>query len=1210
MKHPIIEGMSLNAIENNIQFEIGTYDFWGDLDLSFDELEILKGSLKDFMYSNRVSIDYLCRNYPHAVTTYMVFFVRYKYDSNFWGAISNDLGIDISNDQNMHSTLGSCAKKMFARHRMDYSDVKEDVHKNIAPIIYEACLPPESNLDDLFYVMSYDANKVFDPQIIIEDLLYRRSYVIRKPLYRFLTRFRDDRAIEFILEVRDAMISANQRGSKASRYLGNYTEWKEQEKTKTAISIRKKQEFQTRPYLYFDIGNKGLCIILPRVVMDNEWIDDVAWKIKGENGLEKTIHCNVLGDEGTRYTDLITVAVSPSKKYIITLESMDGIDENSEKKWELDGISNDKILYFNSNGRLINASHILFPYGIMVITKETKIIETDSLDISDQYYPATNNDYRIISVTPLSNGASLKYSLFGNCYLLTAKPQINMFLEGQTVFDLDNNTGIYTKIPVLKILIDGNISSVGLEIRICAVTYPITIDTSKENLFDIGKIAASEITQYGTYSVRLYQLGRFLKQVEFSYVPKIKTNYSTCIMWPRLNERRKKKTYKFKIIDDWEMTFKGCVVGSDGEYYIVSVPSCLGSVKVSLKSMKEGFDFDCELDLPMHPIEVEILDAEGNVIENATDKLYNTGIDGLLESEMWLSLRAFGEYRKKDFAVQLRTANGVEQIEKVNLAQNGAGNLNLSAFNDTLRNCPLPAELEIICDNDEEQTMAIILVTENLSMEYPVSCQIGEKRTYITLNVADDGKDIVVRRFGFDSSEVHIPYSKSILGKNGKKRGYPYPGRLHEGLYYVSGSKEQAVFEFEEETSYELSTGNNVLIVSCRNKNKQSIANIKEWLDSLVIQANKNEQDSDFSLSSAITLMNSSHKLDDLEHAPFDDADIEKLVALAYFVNSKIPKAKKEILRKCMRLISTKFLHRGDRYRMIELLMELNAPQEVFDICLKEYSLILFYCDKTCLKELAGKVENYSIELSILLLMSADVSVRDCIWREKYRDLIGRDAIRKLLSVPHESDPTMIADEQKKFMREMHGCRVRIHLDDEITGNIETIQGMFVYDPTHIIFDLSKKPDYGIYFGRIRFVDQYVNWYKKTHDINGDMNGDIRKLMTDVVKKYKDDIMKAYTTLSRDPRLSKMSRQYSSAVNARCDNQASLTSYLKFFQLQGLAAFLARLPMDRTDLDELRAIGIRFMAAAFIIAPRLSERDILMAETFRYLKRKEEILCQ
>ena len=65
-----------------------------------------------------------------------------------------------------------------------------------------------------------------------------------------------------------------------------------------------------------------------------------------------------------------------------------------------------------------------------------------------------------------------------------------------------------------------------------------------------------------------------------------------------------------------------------------------------------------------------------------------------------------------------------------------------------------------------------------------------------------------------------------------------------------------------------------------------------------------------------------------------------------------------------------------------------------------------------------------------------------------------------------------------------------------------------------------------------------------------------------------------------------------------------------YFYIQGLAALLAKIPTDFDKYDIYRNIGIQFMSAASEIAPRLSRRDILMAGTFVYLKRKEEELCR
>lgn len=142
---------NIKKIEQNIQEEISKHEFWGDLELTYDETEILKDKISAILNNSSVDIAYMCKNYPHAMTTYMVFFVRYKYDVNFWGALAKELSIDIPSY--LHEEMGYCARKMFTKYKMDYSDAKEEARINIAPIIYEACLPPESSLDDLFYVM-------------------------------------------------------------------------------------------------------------------------------------------------------------------------------------------------------------------------------------------------------------------------------------------------------------------------------------------------------------------------------------------------------------------------------------------------------------------------------------------------------------------------------------------------------------------------------------------------------------------------------------------------------------------------------------------------------------------------------------------------------------------------------------------------------------------------------------------------------------------------------------------------------------------------------------------------------------------------------------------------------------------------------------------------------------------------------------------------
>ena len=173
---------------------------------------------------------------------------------------------------------------------------------------------------------------------------------------------------------------------------------------------------------------------------------------------------------------------------------------------------------------------------------------------------------------------------------------------------------------------------------------------------------------------------------------------------------------------------------------------------------------------------------------------------------------------------------------------------------------------------------------------------------------------------------------------------------------------------------------------------------------------------------------------------------------------------------------------------------------------------------------------------------------------------------------------------------------------------------MTCYDKKDPFFDISKKPDYGISFGRIKCVDQYVNWYRNTHDRDSTMYPEVEDIMQKVVKENYLDIINKITQLKKDKRYGSMTQNYETVIKARCGNDIStiplnIPSYPRYFYLLGLAAYLAKLPSFTDNLDEYRNVGIKFMSEAFIVSPKLAKRDVLMAGIYMYLKRKEERIC-
>ena len=1035
-----------------------------------------------------------------------------------------------------------------------------------------------------------------------------RSYAIRKPLLRFLTRFKGDRAVDYILEVYDAIISAEQKNSIHSRYTDSYYEWKLTEKSRQGVSSRKEKEHQTRPYLFFDEGRKGLAIMLPRIIVESEWIDTAKWIVSAPGGFRRTVECNVFGDEGRRFTDILSVSVPAAEQYTIKLQDSELFDDNPMTQWDIQGIPADKPVWFNNIGRQVNANYILSPYGILIFHSSIDLSELNEVGIEEQYYPYKTEFYRIVSVTPLGSDARLVFDCHGKSIELLSRPQIKLELHGKHLFNVEA-LNLFTEIPQLIIETEGSVNRDALELRIGNSVCSVVLSEDCTTI-DLVECTHGELKSYGTYSVRLYQHGRFLKQIEFNYVPLIGSNYSPILYWPASRtERNTSKNLRFKRLKEWELSFEGCNVNFDEEACIVDVPSSVGAIPVCLQSLSEDFTFRCSFDLPVYPFEYDILSINGEAVEKQS-KLYRTDLNSLIDEELWFSLRTYGSFAEKDYSLALKTINGVEQIEAVRLNNKGSGNINLSAFYDTIRNSPLPLEIVLICDDMQDEGIPVIYVSEANSFTSPVMLLNGKKRDYVLLDAEDDGKDIDVLRFGFNKPSFHLTYEHSKLYKieNDEFRAYPLPGKLVEGFYMVSGDKNESFFDIDED-SFSFDQGNGLIYVRCPREDKH-IRTSKHLLDLLLKDILNKKTADELKATQSYKILTVPSNLSQIEIVQLDDSDIERLVAIAYIANEKIENNKKKLLELLMRRISVSLMKRGDRYRIIELLSELETPQEVFDTCLKEYSLLLFYSDNPNRQLLAGKIEKYSPELAMVLMMSTDGPIRDCMWKEKYIDLIGKDAIKHMLYVPKYDDTIDPVTEQKRFIREETENYVSVRVDDQIAGNLNAIQGMITFDKWGTPkFDVTRKPDYGLYFHRIKYVDQYVNWYKNTHDKNDEIYPEIRSMMTAAVEQYGEKLLDCIKDLNKHVDWKWLSKPYLEAVGQRTDPSASKSSYGWFFYLQGVAAFLTRLPIDRA-YDDKRKVGIKFMSEASVIAPKLSQRDILMAQVYIYLKRKEESLCQ
>lgn len=1207
MDRKITNSKPLSLIESNIIAALKGNQFWGDIEITRDEYEILERKLNRVLQSEEYAVRNLCSSYPCVVTTFLVFFARYRYDVNFWGVLCEKLGIPVSLSN--ETQMGECARRTFLKYGFDFSAVKGERRVNLEPILYEAGIPPESSMDDLFYVLSDDLSRVFDPRLVIDDLLEKRSYSMRKPLLKFLQRCSEDRAVKFLIGVRDAVMSAEQGMVTDSPFVEQYTKWKIQENTKEGREKRKNSEIQAVPYLVFENGQRGLCLVLPKVIIGSEWIEEAEWTIEPYGGT--TVHrpMSVFGENGRRLVYSTTVPVCPAVSYRVKFNYEDSLEDNAGRSWEIRGIPNDGVLLFNADGRAVAPRNIPAPFGTLILGPRAEVQDSSALQLTRQYYPTDLESYSTYLLEPFGAGAKLSFWSEGRENAMFSRPQINIFFSGSTLLSLPAGEYPYfTDVPELILAAEDAPVAAELEIRLGDRKI------SGEILFKDGglRLALSGYMENkaGRYSVRLFQGEHFLKQADFCIVPTIKSTYIPALKWARDRREENRRAITFERGEDYELVFPDCASFADETSVTVEYPVEKGAVPVVLNvELGQGHTLSCPMELPIRPAEVKLIIPDGEETERENKRI---GLGELVNHGCWTSLKTFGQFRDTSLSLRLCSVNGYEQIENVSGIRNGQAMVNLSCFFDTLRSCPLPARIELWAEGQSDG-LAILTVTD--TAEFSARPRYIAKRNWVVFSDRDKANDIFITRFGRSRKEYYLPFSssKSVASTKGKTwRVYKLKEQLEDGLYLVEGRKTQSDLFFEEEENTAcLTNGNEILYIS-HFEGDETVDDFSGWLDAFIgeivscgVSKDPREKKSWQFLS----------RLEELV-AELTEDDYEKLIALGYFADSKCSDVKRSALLTAMETISASVLVGRDRACLLELLTILKCPQSVFDLCSAEYDLYLAEAKPEEAERMAGDLEPYSAEFSLLIRMRAGEPLRNTFGRKKYINLLGIDAFKYMMDVPDAVSAAEIAAEQRKYCRE-ESSKVQIRLTKDISGDYVQIQDRIRSNKYGIYLDLAAKSDSGLYFYGMRFTDQYLSWFGENYlqsKMAWNMKESTEKKLLVNAQENAAAIVKYIRKLKRATSLGNIVNVYESALRGRFDGDPlrdmNIAIPARNFYLQGMAALIALLPCLDSNCTKERAAAVRFLMAQTKLAPQMTKRDIMMAATYLYLIGKEKKLCR
>lgn len=1198
----IYDNMEIGVLESHIITRLTGLEYWGDLNLSHHEYETLKFRLHDAILNKSSGSGLaILRRYPVCTVTLAIFLMRYDYNDNFWGVFSDALGMDLwPADQGV---VGDLFCQTIQRYHFCIAPTN-DKRKYLNTLLIQMAAPPDCTLPDLFFAMQSETNTAFDPYLALEALTSWRAYILRKPLLDFFQRFRETRAIDLLVKTHEVMLAVDSGTTPDNPLAEMYVAWRSQISKSNQADSKVSQPIM-RPYLTYEVDGRGLCMVLPRVQIEAEWVEEVRWSITAKNGYDLEGLNQVFGGEGGRYVAECCIAVKPAEKYTAKLFNAE-VDERSLLSEDIPGIASETTLLFDADNHSLLHSTWIPEHGVVLLAgSNTSWQATDML--REKLYITSANGYTAWLLTPQTEHATLTCPLSDaeNPTTLLMRSRAAMHLSGSTLFGLSPNFGmipIFTELPRVTVTAKSCQNQNNLFLVFAGHKYALA---GNENV----PISLSDLmdgpSEYGKYSVRLYQMNHLIRFQEFYYLPDIKCDYDSDLSW-ELTRLRTKRFLNFALPEDVTLEFSNatCIQSSDelNVSFSAEVPLLTGV----LSYRRDNLNLRINLQLPVLPCRLQVFDA------TSPDSCVGSSlaVEDFKDKTLVLQVQLFGGCASDEFAVSLQSSNGTEQQVPLALNRRKVASLSLAAFADTVSHIPLPARLSLYDLSHPESPMQFLSISETPA--FPTRPLITSNRQYLGFSDSQRLPSVLeLTRYDSSDSPIRIDCGAARLISKGNQRRLILPCvPLPDGIYTATAANAQP-YGFQIGAPA-LSIQNNVFTVpQLRHTKPSDIHTPKAYIQQAVYDIlHYAGKDSDlFSRSCCMTMQPDPTWRELL----LDDTDLTELVALAEFAQlDQISHRMQLQIRHLMQRISQNLLTGSARWRLICRLMEMHCRPETFDLCRVQYGLVLFVASGSHEQRLdvSRTLVSYNRELSAMISLQMDPPIHEIL--QSNLDLFGgQDTVFSLLGVPDGTPAEKANLMRLSFLQEKPGNGVQITLCKELSGDMRLASEMIQVKGFHVSFNFqADKLANALYFDQSQYLYLYANWVRLMETLaQTDEGAFLKEQMLQAVKEGQKPLVAGLRHL-RSSDSHWLAEPYARALYARQTENCmtaspSVLSYPRFFYLLGCAALLFCLDGSGLVSTSLVQIAERYLQHAVYIAPRIVQRDMFMASVYLYLKRKE-----
>lgn len=376
----VYKNFSLGAIEANITNLIKECEIWGDLDLSFEEYEILTQKILDAA-NGKTDILQMQKSYPLVNITHAVNLAVHEEYEDFWNTYSEKLGVDINSNEKI--ILSKNWKLIFEK--LGFNKFNSDIRDLSMMMVLSQVGIPNSEIEDIFDIIKYsNMEDSFNPEVLIDELTSWRSYAVGLATKSYIKLY-PERAAKFFIEINELVTLTENIAIDQEKYgervISKFNEWKVKEKY-MGRKRPKNTEVPT-PYIRYNQKDNQFSIVLPPYSVKSQYAHYMNYKI-----VDSDYNCyegNVIirSDGQGRYINQQIIPVHAARAYSVHwFEDTDDTSPLLDKK--ITGPLGYGAVIFDDDGKRINE----------VFTQENCKTEEAILPVSLQEPVLQNIRYR------------------------------------------------------------------------------------------------------------------------------------------------------------------------------------------------------------------------------------------------------------------------------------------------------------------------------------------------------------------------------------------------------------------------------------------------------------------------------------------------------------------------------------------------------------------------------------------------------------------------------------------------------------------------------------------------------------------------------------------------------------------------------------------------------------------------------------------------